>query len=173
MAVRWKAENKYDKIVDAASRRYGVPADLIKGVIAQESAFHPAARREEPQINDRSRGLMQLLERTARALGYTGRFSDLYDPATNVDLGTKLLAQNHKQARGNWDVALSAYNGGFSKLRPWDAKRNAAGDIFNKDYVARVQGNRTYFTYKWLAPLGAVGVALAVFFLPATIALGA
>lgn len=157
---RWRNEDRYDAIVGEKAAKYGVPASMIKAVIAQESAFNPRADREEPQINDRSRGLMQLLERTARALGYAGPIDGLYDPARNIEFGTKLLAENHRQARGNWDVALSAYNAGFSSIRPWDAKRTPQGDMINKDYVARVQGNRTYFTYRWITPGVAIAAAL-------------
>lgn len=161
---RWRNQNAYDVMIARSAAEFGVPPELIKGVIAQESAFRPDAIREEPQINDRSRGLMQILEKTARSLGYAGAFDGLYDPATNIHFGTKLLARNYRTARGNWDVALSAYNAGFSKIRPWDGKRTRAGDLVNQDYVARVQGKRTYFTYKWMVPGAVAGVLLYALF---------
>lgn len=145
--ARWTREDEFDSIVQAKAQKYAVPAALIKGVIAQESAFKPDALREEPQINTRSRGLMQLLETTANALGYRGPTVELHDPEKNIELGTKLLAQNLKQANGNWDVAISAYNAGFSKIRPWDAKRKRGGRMINEDYVRRVRGNWEYFKF--------------------------
>lgn len=145
--ARWKREDAFDAIVEAKARKYMVPAALIKGVIAQESAFKPEALREEPRIKTRSRGLMQLLETTATGLGFQGLTSELHDPEKNIELGTKLLAQNFRQANGNWDVALSAYNAGFSKLRPWDAKRKKNGRMINEDYVRRVRGNWEYFRF--------------------------
>lgn len=145
--ARWKREDDFDAIVQAKAMKYAVPAALIKGVIAQESAFKPEALREEPQLRTRSRGLMQLLETTANALGYRGPTVELHDPEKNIELGTKLLAQNLEQANGNWDVALSAYNGGFSRIRPWDAKRKSDGRMINEDYVRRVRGNWEYFRF--------------------------
>ena len=150
--ARWKYEDAFDVLVEQAAQKYQVPVALVKGVIAQESGFRPEAYREEPQINDASRGLMQVLERTARGLGFTEDPGLLFVPKTSIDLGTKLLAQNLRQARGNWDVALSAYNAGFSRDRPWDAKRFTEdpkhpefGRMINEDYVKRVRGNWTYF----------------------------
>jgi soluble lytic murein transglycosylase-like protein len=145
--ARWKREDEFDAIVQEKAQKYMVPAALIKGVIAQESAFKPDALREEPRLRTRSRGLMQLLETTANALGYRGPTVELHDPEKNIELGVKLLAQNFKQANGDWDVALSAYNAGFSSLRPWDAKRKPDGRMINEDYVRRVRGNWEYFRF--------------------------
>lgn len=164
--ARWRHEEAFNELIEAAAQKYQVPPALVKGVIAQESAFRPEAYREEPRISDASRGLMQVLERTARGLGFKGDPGLLFDPVVNIDLGTKLLAQNFRQARGNWDVALSAYNAGFSRDRPWDAKRYTEdpthpeyGRMINEDYVKRVQGNRTYFT---IGVVGGTGAALVV-----------
>lgn len=165
--ARWRGEDSFDELIGPVALKYGVPVGLIKGVIAQESAFKPDAVREEPQIGDRSRGLMQLLERTARALGFDGDPARLFDPALNVELGTRLLAANLQQARGDWDVAISAYNAGFSRLRPWDGKREADGDFINADYVRRVRGNWAYFqwgTYLRVLPALVVGLAVLVVF---------
>ena len=158
--ARWKHEDAYDEIVQEKAQKYDVPAPLIKAVIAQESAFKAEALREEPQIRTRSRGLMQLLETTASGLGFRGIPIELHDPEKNIELGTKLLAQNFKTANGNWDVALSAYNAGFSKLRPWDAKRKGDGRMVNEDYVRRVRGNWEYFRFGAVPNI--VGLVLVV-----------
>lgn len=156
--ARWRRESAFDAEITAAAAAATVPPELLKGIVAQESAFDPKAHREEPTIGDRSRGLGQLLERTARALGFDPAahargFDALYDPAINLDLAARLLRRNYEQARGNWDVAVSAYNAGFSSARPWDAKRTPAGDMVNAEYVARVQGNRRYFELRFLPVL--------------------
>lgn len=147
----------YDGLIATAATRYGVPPEIIRGVIEQESQWDPRARREEPQIADRSRGLMQLLEATARGLGYTGAMGPvvggsyggyfplvgLYDPATSIELGTKLLRANYDRARPSaiedrWTIALSIYNAGGSLQRPGDAKRTPAGVLVNATYPASV-----------------------------------
>jgi soluble lytic murein transglycosylase-like protein len=155
-------ENEFDRDVQRAAERYTVPVEVIKAVIAQESGFKAAAYRSEPRIGDASRGLMQVLERTARGLGMTGPVEQLYTPAINIDLGTRLLAQNIKAARPTHgstilEVALSAYNAGFSSDRPGDAKRDAAGKISNYDsYVAPVVKYLGYFAAQQAAPHPAV-----------------
>jgi hypothetical protein len=99
-------------------QKYGVPEGLILATIGQESGWNRKALRLEKKIHDASYGLMQILYRTARQLGYKGergeadKLSGLFDPAVNIDLGTKLLAQNRHIA-GNWSGAISAYNGGW------------------------------------------------------------
>ena len=153
-------EREFDSQVWAAAQSMTVPLAhratfpaLIKAVMAAESAFNPAAYRAEPQIADASRGLMQVLERTARSLGYTApvgndstRTGGLYDPMTSTYLGAKLLAQNLTIARGSDpDIAISAYNAGWSPSRAGDAKRTSTGAFVNQPYVDRVKGYWRYF----------------------------
>ena len=76
----------------------------------------PTAYRVEPQINDASYGLMQLLERTARGLGFIGDVSELYIPKINIDLGTKLLADLRKRYGDDFRRIYSAYNSGRPDL---------------------------------------------------------
>ena len=137
-------ENAYDEIIKPLAEAYGVDVALIKATMAQESSFNEKAFRAEPQINDGSTGLMQILMRTAKALGYTGDAMGLYDPSVNIMLGAKLIAQNITQAEGNLDIAISAYNAGFSAERPHDAKRDNEGNLINQSYVNKV---KTYYAY--------------------------
>ena len=102
----------YLAIVRANAARYSVdPADIL-ALIEIESGGDPNAFRAEPQINDASYGLMQLLGKTARSLGYTGDFDGLYDPATNIELGTRLWSQLAAQYGGDKQAMASAYNSG-------------------------------------------------------------
>lgn len=113
---------QYADLVDAAEDRYAIPRGLGAGLIDHETtvrgtssgSWDAHAIRQEPQIGDASRGLTQILLRTARGLGYTGTAAGLFDPGTNIDLGFKYLASMFRST-GSWPAALSAYNGG---LRP-------------------------------------------------------
>ncbi len=161
--ARWRREDLFDAVIEPAAVKYGVPVGLVKGVIGQESSFNPEALKEEPRIDDRSRGLMQVLEGTARGLGFDGDPERLFDPELNVELGTRLLAVNLRKTNGDWDAAISAYNAGFSKIRPWDGKRTAEGVFVNADYVRRVRGNWAYF--QWGSVLGTLpALVVAVLF---------
>lgn len=103
----------YDDLIYDAALRYAVPFDWIKAIIGTESSFNPWAIREEPKIGDASRGLMQILLRTARGLGYTGEPEGLFDPALNIDLGTRLLRQLiDRYGSGSFERIYSAYNSG-------------------------------------------------------------
>lgn len=112
--TRWAAENDYDALVKACSDSFGgrVPVEVIKAVIATESGFRPGVMPPATQA-DVSAGLMQLTMTTAQALGYPGDLQGLFDPGTNVFLGTKLLDQLHDRLGDDWEAVYSAYNGGI------------------------------------------------------------
>ena len=87
----------------AASRRHGVPADLIMAVIAVES--HGQADAVSPKD---ARGLMQLMPATAIDMGV----EDAFDPKQNIDGGTRLLARLMDRYGGDPVLVLAAYNAG-------------------------------------------------------------
>lgn len=179
---RWVNEHAYDELAQAAADQYGVPLAHVLATIAAESAFNPNAYRGEPQIADASRGLMQVLAGTAAGLGYQGDLAGLFDPATNIDLGTRLLRQNFDRASGTtdqerWDVAHAAYNSGWSSVRPGDAPRDASGQWISQPYVTRINNYVSYFTQDrgleappppteeagpGVGPMGAIGLLVAL-----------
>lgn len=169
-------EDAYDAMVRQAAGRHGIPAPLIKAVIAQESRFTPSAYKFEPfspstaTDDDASRGLMQVLYRTATGeLGYTGprgddgtRTGGLYLPAISIDLGTAYLRRQLERTGGDVLAALSAYNGGYRPRLAFGARapagglvlKNAAGvvtrtipagEFHNQAYVNAVRGYVRYF----------------------------
>lgn len=111
---RWRPQ------AEAAASSTGgtVPVAFILAIIESESSGTPGATRGEPHLGDASIGLMQLLLATARGLGFTGDVGNaqdlngLYDPQTNIVLGTKLAADLLRQL-GNLENVASAYNGGI------------------------------------------------------------
>lgn len=194
---RYPAADQYRGTVNTAATKYGVPAALLMAVIAQESEFNPRAYRAEPQIGDGSRGLMQLLYKTAKLFRADLRPDDLYIPAVNVDIGARYLADLLRAAaRGGYgmDAAISSYNAGGSSVRPGDGKRPTVGKVppatamqspFNnqKSYVNPVLEKLKYFQalgYSTAAPAytsaggkmpGGFPVALAVIAAGAILAL--
>jgi soluble lytic murein transglycosylase-like protein len=99
-----------DPIISAAAMTYNVDAALIKSVITKESSWNVGALRAEPQIGDASYGLMQLLLKTAQGMRPGTTPSDLFDPAINIDLGTRYLAGQLGQY--GYPAGVSAYNAG-------------------------------------------------------------
>lgn len=103
---------QFDTIILQASDMYNVPFLWIKAFIGTESSFNPNAVRQEPTIADASRGLMQMLERTARGLGLEGPIDQLFDPAVSIFYGTKLMRELIDSYGTDFRRIYSAYNSG-------------------------------------------------------------
>jgi hypothetical protein len=90
-------------LVDSASRKTGVPADLLTAVIQQESGFRPCSVSEKGAL-----GLMQLMPATAEDFGV----KDALDPDQNVEAGAALLKTLLERYGGDLNRVLGAYNAG-------------------------------------------------------------
>lgn len=137
---------------------YGVPRNLVYGLVAQESNFDPQAYRAEPKVNDASRGLTQILYHTAQGMGYTGTPDELYDPATNLDYGLRYLVQQITRAGGDIPAALSAYNGGWRPLLGYGV-RLMTGLFANQAYVEGVLAKAVKYGYTLGSSLGPLQLA--------------
>jgi soluble lytic murein transglycosylase-like protein len=105
-----------NEIVEKYAAQFAVPATWIHAVIQTESGGNPEAYRPEPQIDDASYGLMQLLYATARGLGYRDAPEGLFDPDTNIYWGVHLLAELRRQHGTDPRRIYSAYNSGRPDL---------------------------------------------------------
>ncbi|MHC9084173.1 lytic transglycosylase domain-containing protein [Luteimonas sp. RIT-PG2_3] len=118
----------------------------IAAEIRAESVFNPLARSPA-----NARGLMQVLPTTgqgvARRLGLAwGGADSLYDPDTNIALGTAYLREK-EDMYGFPYIAIAAYNAGPTPTARWQAQRPAMDPDFwietisykeTRDYVARI-----------------------------------
>ena len=98
-----KGFEPYEATIRAASKVFGLSANLIRAVIMQESGGNSRAVSHKG-----AKGLMQLTDATARELGVTNPF----DPVQNIFGGARLLARLLGTFRGNLELALAGYNAG-------------------------------------------------------------
>ena len=124
----------YDSIIRNASQQYNLPVPLIKAVITAESAGNPSA-----QSHAGAKGLMQLMDGTAKDLGVTNSF----DPRQNIMGGSRYLRQMLNTFDGDLDIALAAYNAG-----PGNVRRYGGIPPFNEtqNYVKKVKSHIKAFT---------------------------
>ncbi len=129
-AVAAAAPSAVRAYVDAAAQRHGVSAALLHAVIATESGYR--ARAVSPRG---AMGLMQLMPATARALGV----DDAFDPQRNIDAGARHLRGLIDRYRGDWRLALAAYNAGAGTVDRYG--RAVPPYRETVDYLARVQAH--------------------------------
>jgi Rod binding domain-containing protein len=90
-------------IIRDAADTTGVNPSLLKAVIATESAARTGARSSK-----NAKGLMQLIDSTAAAMGV----QDVWDPRQNVQGGARYLGQMMDRFGGNIEHAVASYNAG-------------------------------------------------------------
>jgi soluble lytic murein transglycosylase len=144
----------YWELVKEQSTRYTLDPYLVVALIREESAFGERVVSRAGAV-----GLMQLLPRTAdqivNAAGGTGGSASLESPAANIKLGTRYLATMLEEFKGNWTLALAAYNAGPHHVRRWLETRGYRSDdefieeipfLETQQYVKRVLGS--YYRYR-------------------------
>ena len=135
----------------------GIEPAWAYGILRAESAWMSDARSGAD-----ARGLMQLLPDTGAAVARRhgldwGGGDTLYDPAINIALGTRYLAQLAERFSGSPWLASAAYNAGPNRVDQWLAARGTlAPDLFvatipfkeTREYVARVMAFSVIYDWR-------------------------
>lgn len=117
---------RYATDVQTIAREYGLSPALVEAVVRTESGFDPGAVSPKG-----AGGLMQLMPKTAAALGVLDRF----DPRENIRGGVRHLRYLLDRYRGSVALALAAYNAGEGAV---DAHRGVPPYPETQQYVQRV-----------------------------------
>ncbi|OQX37349.1 MAG: hypothetical protein B0D84_00680 [Candidatus Sedimenticola endophacoides] len=102
----------------------------VYAVVRQESAFsHDAVSPSG------ARGLMQLMPATARYVAKKMKLGkvtkgDLFDPLTNITLGTHYLRMISEGLDNNQVLATAAYNAGPNRVKTWLPEQTTAPDLW-------------------------------------------
>lgn len=118
----------FERLVAAAAQRHGLDPALVMAVVGVESGFEPQAVSPKG-----AQGLMQLMPGTARDMGVT----DPFDPAANLDGGSRYLSSLVARYEGDLTKALAAYNAGMGAVA---RHRGVPPYAETRSYVRKVLG---------------------------------
>lgn len=115
----------YQADFNAASKKYGVPVNVLMALAQQESSFNPVAL-GQPTKWGRAKGLMQYIDSTAASMGINP-----YDPQQAIDAAARQLKQRLDKGYSVQE-AVSAHFGGDDRAQ-WGPKTRQYGiDVLNK-----------------------------------------
>lgn len=144
----------YKSMILEYSKEYNLDPYLVASIINVESKFDKDAISQKD-----ARGLMQISPSTGKWASEVLEIENynediLFDPDTNIRIGTWFLSTLFKEFDGNLDLVLAAYNAGSGNVNKWlsdekyiDDKNNLAIIPFKEteDYLVRV--NKSYKIY--------------------------
>jgi soluble lytic murein transglycosylase len=111
----------YWDTIKAEAAKNNLDPYLVAGLIRQESEFNPSAVSPANAC-----GLMQMLPSVGKTMAREEGLShfqtfQLFDPATNIRLGTRYLRQTLNKFGGVTEYALAAYDAGDNRVTEWQA----------------------------------------------------
>ena len=119
IAINLLYPRKYKDIIEQAASIYNVDPNLIYAVIKQESNFN-----KDAVSSAGAKGLMQIIDPTSKQMArkidtIDDKNYDVFDPYTNIHIGTKYLSYLIKYFDGNYYLAIIAYNAGMGRVDTW------------------------------------------------------
>lgn len=133
--------HRYDAHIRGAAQRYQLPESLIRAVIHTESNYNARAVSRAGAA-----GLMQLMPKTAKALGV----DDPFDARQNIYGGARYLRLLANRYEGTMMLVLAAYNAGAGNV---DRYGGIPPFSETRAYVSSVL--KRYYAYERQSQLGA------------------
>ena len=135
---------RFDALIDRYAKANALDTALVKAVVAAESGYEPTAISHKGAL-----GLMQVIPETAARYGVGDDkrrtiAQKLFDPATNLRIGTRYLRDLLTLFDDDLDLALAAYNAGEATVHRYD--RRVPPYPETQDYVKLV--TQLYALYK-------------------------
>lgn len=115
---------EYTDEINKCADLFGLDKPLLASLILKESGYNARAVSRAGAM-----GLTQLMPATARGINdrvFDGRYSDFFDPETNICMGAAHLAGLLGTYNGDVTAALIAYNGGDGAARRYLAARDSS-----------------------------------------------
>jgi soluble lytic murein transglycosylase-like protein len=132
---------QYTRLIQTTAKRYGVPPALVAAVVKAESGFDSRA-----ESSAGAKGLMQLMDGTAKGLGV----KDSFNPVQNVEGGVKYLRGLLERYDGDVRLALAAYNAGpgavdqYGGVPPYEETQTFVGRVLTyAQDIARSSSSQT------------------------------
>lgn len=130
------ARHSLRALIESHSRKYGIPPELLLGIVHAESSFDPNAVSKSGAV-----GLFQLMPGAARDMGIQlpdsailDRKRDLrFNPMVNADAGIRYFAHLLQRFDWNYALAIAAYNAGPGRVATDIPQRSET-----ERYVSRV-----------------------------------
>lgn len=113
----------YLMMIHRIFKEYGLPPNLAYLAVV-ESNFNPDARSSANAV-----GLWQFMSYTGKSFGLARSWwhDERYDPEKSTIAAAKYLKHLHKRFKGNWELAMAAYNSGSGTVRRAIRKAKRAG----------------------------------------------
>jgi len=113
---------RYDPLIARYAKENGIDSALVKAIVAAESGYEPTAVSAKGAL-----GLMQVIPDTAVRYGVAEDGTrtveqKLFDPATNISVGTRYLRDLLRMFENDLGLALAAYNAGEATVQRYDRR---------------------------------------------------
>lgn len=117
--------------------KYGLPEGTLYAIAATESGGNPYAKSQT--------GALGMFQFTGIAREETGLSrEDSFDPKKSAEAAALLMSKYLKQAKGDLNEAITAYNAGFGTINKW---KNGTGGLSkeNREYAIKVNTHRARY----------------------------
>lgn len=117
--------------------KYGLPEGTLYAIAATESGGNPYAKSQT--------GALGMFQFTGIAREETGLAKgESFDPVKSAEAAALLMSKYLKQANGDLNEAITAYNAGFGTINKW---KKGTGDLSkeNREYAIKVNTHRARY----------------------------